>query len=974
MAGYLEPTVLLAQLHEPEASNHHRKMKPRRQNPQLAESRSRNMRLAHSVGLDAMRTASPHRGARESFSLDIPSHRISEIAGAAQKLEDARQYDRALAKWETLSTVYPQYPDLNIIIKRVRGLRDRAHTDARQHWIDRIENALSICDYAQASLLAGQANQEFPVDSDLMELAEKAEVALRQRAKAQKMLAEGRQSFANQQWEAGAQIMLRAYQLASEDALIRDQAVSELAQASRTTVEKNWRASEVILRCLAEIQPSAAGSPELQATIQERRREEAITNAVDAARKKQASGDLQGALGELEQALVWYPEDRRLRDLQSRLESQIQQTREAARLEEIRREKEGSVLDVLSRAQQAFVLDVRVQILEEALGKYPQETRLQQQLNSARELRNRVASLANDARNLEQSRQYDLALAKWEALATAYRDYPDLVHILEQARQRHQQARLEAKANCVRMLQLALASAEYKRAEEILAQAKRDFPGDRELAEIEKRVRDGIANRAQAEKLLAGAAKAVEKEKWKKALESFQEANAAAKSDPVIRDQVVRGLLSAADAALQSDCDSSEMLVAEAARVQPDSTLLGPVRSRIEAWKRSQLTEQCLSAAQRCLSVSDRQGALRSLDRGLAAYPNEPRLLESKERVEGEIRRREEETRAKELREKEAREKELRDKAQREEEHRRVREQELRLQEARNEEARERELREEQQRAQARALEQSRRTPMPPGSEDVSATRIFSRGADEAAPGVSALTASPVTPPNAQPNSKQDSPPAAPIHSPDGRLTQRLPALADVLGATSGQTRDTTIFEKADMRTASFEGGLTHIQPGLGSDELNEALLHTVERQLAAFIGPLAKVLVKRAASKTNSSIELYTILAASLEREDDRKAFLAKRTELAHGKATAPSSTSAPAQAGMPLTTTFEISSSGEITPAAIEQAARRLAAHLGPIANVLARKEAKRAATLRNFYELLAVHVANPTERERFLKEAGI
>ena len=80
LACYLEPTVLLAQLHEPRASNHHRDMKPRRYNPQPAESRSRNMQLAHSVGLDARRTAFPYRGARESFSLDIPSHRISESA------------------------------------------------------------------------------------------------------------------------------------------------------------------------------------------------------------------------------------------------------------------------------------------------------------------------------------------------------------------------------------------------------------------------------------------------------------------------------------------------------------------------------------------------------------------------------------------------------------------------------------------------------------------------------------------------------------------------------------------------------------------------------------------------------------------------------------------------------------------------------------------------------------------------------
>jgi hypothetical protein len=35
------------------------------------------MRLAHSVGLDASQTAFlPLEGERESFSLDIPSHRI----------------------------------------------------------------------------------------------------------------------------------------------------------------------------------------------------------------------------------------------------------------------------------------------------------------------------------------------------------------------------------------------------------------------------------------------------------------------------------------------------------------------------------------------------------------------------------------------------------------------------------------------------------------------------------------------------------------------------------------------------------------------------------------------------------------------------------------------------------------------------------------------------------------------------------
>ena len=941
---------------------------------------------------------------------------ISKVAGEAKKLEEGRQYDQALTKWEAVRSAYRHYPDLENTIKRVRDLRDRAHTGARQGWIEGIEASLSTCDYPQASALLGQAIQEFPWDSDLMELQERAEVGVRLRTKAQKLLAEGRKSFANQQWEVGAEIMLRAHQLAARDPLIRDQAVSELTQALRTTMEKNWRASEVILRRLGEIQPGAGGSADLQAKIQQLKREEAIAGSVEAAKRKQAGGDLAGAVRELTQALGSYPEEQRLRELQTSLEERIKQAGEAARLEKAEQEKESFVQDAMARARQAFVLDKRVQILEEALRTEAQDPRLQQQLSTARELQSRVSSLVSDARDLEQSRHFDQALAKWEALAAIHRDYPDLEHILEQGRRRCQQARFEAKANCLKILQLALSAADYKRAENLLTQARRDFPGDRELAEIEKMIREGMASRARAEKELVSAAKAVGKQKWRKALESFRAANAAAKSDSVIRDQVVSGLLSAAGAALPSDRESSAMLAAEAARVEPDSPLLATVGSSIEAQTRGQLVEQCLSASQGFQSAGDWQGALRSLDRGLAAYPKDPRLLESKEQIEGQIRKREEELRRvrdedlrqreqalsqRQARDKEAREKELRDKTQREEELRKAREQELRQKQAREKEAREKEsrdkalrdqeLREQQQREnekreRARELEQSRRAPAPPISAerppeaaDAAATRIFVPGAKPGGPEVSAKSTVPVTPPTGitqdltprpAPGAKQDLPPAAPISSLHSLGTHLTLGPNNVLGTKTDQTsRDAARSAKADLRTAFVESEPAHVQPGAGSDTLQEASLQIIERQLAAFIGPLAKVLVKRASSKTTSTVELYTILATHLEREADRKTFLARRTELSQGKVT----TAAP-KVSSPAAAPLDSSSPGEITPAAIEQAARRLAAHLGPIAPILAKKEVKRATTLRNFYELLAEHVANPTERARFLKEAGV
>jgi serine/threonine-protein kinase len=132
--------------------------------------------------------------------------------------------------------------------------------------------------------------------------------------------------------------------------------------------------------------------------------------------------------------------------------------------------------------------------------------------------------------------------------------------------------------------------------------------------------------------------------------------------------------------------------------------------------------------------------------------------------------------------------------------------------------------------------------------------------------------------------------------------------------------------------------------------------------------------LVKRGASKTTSVLELYNILAASLEREDDRRAFLAKRAELFGGKANVQFTKLATPIVTPPPAAPLDASLPVEITPAAIELAARRLAAHLGPIAPILARKEARRATNLRQFYELLAEHLGNPADRERFLKEAGV
>ncbi|MFZ3324056.1 MAG: serine/threonine-protein kinase [Usitatibacter sp.] len=53
-------------------------------------------------------------------------------------------------------------------------------------------------------------------------------------------------------------------------------------------------------------------------------------------------------------------------------------------------------------------------------------------------------------------------------------------------------------------------------------------------------------------------------------------------------------------------------------------------------------------------------------------------------------------------------------------------------------------------------------------------------------------------------------------------------------------------------------------------------ILSTAERQLASYVGPLARVLIKQAAGSSGNLKELYTQLASHIDSDEERKAFLA--------------------------------------------------------------------------------------------------
>ena len=158
-------------------------------------------------------------------------------------------------------------------------------------------------------------------------------------------------------------------------------------------------------------------------------------------------------------------------------------------------------------------------------------------------------------------------------------------------------------------------------------------------------------------------------------------------------------------------------------------------------------------------------------------------------------------------------------------------------------------------------------------------------------------------------------------------------------------------------QTDSLPGG-TSIPPA----GWNEELLKQIEQQLSRYLGPLARVMVKKGAKATTELGALYSLLAEDLASAQDKKDFLAGKDRL-EGVPTAISKSATDKQAGVAQL----------LTPQEIDQATRQLAVYLGPIARIVVKKVAAEITSRKQFYSMLAEHLRSEGDKERFLRDVN-
>jgi serine/threonine-protein kinase len=144
-------------------------------------------------------------------------------------------------------------------------------------------------------------------------------------------------------------------------------------------------------------------------------------------------------------------------------------------------------------------------------------------------------------------------------------------------------------------------------------------------------------------------------------------------------------------------------------------------------------------------------------------------------------------------------------------------------------------------------------------------------------------------------------------------------------------------------------------------------VLAGVEVEIAKYIGPVAKVLVRRAAKEHKDLESLVGSLMPAIDDPKERSAFaravLGKPMTTPLRGAPKPSESTAP-----PATRPGDALSAADL-----ERATKLLIGYIGPIGKVIAKRAATEGVSRRDFFAKVAGSLDNDAVRERFMREAG-
>ena len=294
-----------------------------------------------------------------------------------------------------------------------------------------------------------------------------------------------------------------------------------------------------------------------------------------------------------------------------------------------RQELSSHIAEVDRQVEAEPDLDKCVDLLSGALQLYPGEPHFERALRTMRDKRDLVNSIVGKAHAHEERQQFAEALGQWEILNTICSQYPGLDFEVDRVRRRYdQQVRAEAKMRWVEQIDWQLSSSEFDRARDLLIKASLEFPGDAELAELDKLVTQGIDRGREAKRLLAEGQTLASENRMEEGIGLLRQAQEMDPRNAAIRVALIHTLIVQARSRLDQSWQAADELAQQALDLDPTNAQARSLKALVLDRRREEYINECVARARRLQTDGQIEAALRQIEQGLHEFPRETRLTQ----------------------------------------------------------------------------------------------------------------------------------------------------------------------------------------------------------------------------------------------------------------------------------------------------------------------------------------------------------
>jgi serine/threonine-protein kinase len=299
-------------------------------------------------------------------------------------------------------------------------------------------------------------------------------------------------------------------------------------------------------------------------------------------------------------------------------------------IEEQQRQQLSSFIAEVDRAVDGEPdLQKRVNILRDAVERFPEEVHFQRSLRLMRDRLDLVNGIVAKARHLEERNNFAEALGQWEILRNIHTQYPGLaVEVDRVRRRREQQARSEQKARWVEDFDRRQETGDYSGALEVAKSGLAEFPDDSELLQLQKLAMQALERTTQARQLLADGNQLFEAGQFDAGIEKLTEARRLDDRNVEVRSLLSTRLVERARTLLETDPQAAETYLNRAFEIDSNDQAARNLKIQIDDSRREAFLGAVISSARSQQAAGDLRNALAEVSQGLQSYPMEPRLVQ----------------------------------------------------------------------------------------------------------------------------------------------------------------------------------------------------------------------------------------------------------------------------------------------------------------------------------------------------------